>query len=170
MRPSTSIRRLRKGWSVNCVAAPSRRLCRATLATVLGWMAGILATLPFQLIEVVRNTSGDSGLLVSALGYGLAIWFFFTLLGVVIAWVIVVLPTALFVSAAFLLRRRAAVILISTLCGMLVVGREFRIWTVLDHPALDLANFWLYLVFSAAFAAVTSWFYLRLLARNPACC
>lgn len=132
---------------------------------MLGWLAGILATLPFQFLEVARNTDGDSRLLAAALGYGLAIWLLFTFAGVVIAWVVVVLPMALFVPSAFLLRRRVWVVVVSTLCAVLVVGREFRIWSVLDHPAMDLAIFWLYLVFAGVFAAVTSWFYVRLLDR-----
>lgn len=146
----------------------SKQLRRATVATLAGWVAGILATLPFQFAEVARNTGGDSRLMISVLGYGLAIWFAFTLMGVVIAWVVVVLPTAFLLSTTFLLRRPAVVVVVSTLLGILVVAREFRIWEIFGHPILDLSNFWLYLTFASVFAAVTSWSYLRQLARAAA--
>src|SRR5580704_8680559 len=100
----------------------SRRWRKATLATLLGWAAGFVATTPFQIVEVLRNSGPDLQLLISALGYGFAVWLLITFAAVVIIWACVVLPVALFVSESWLLARRGLVITASIGLSLLLVS------------------------------------------------
>lgn len=146
----------------------TRRWRKATQATLLGWAAGFAVTLPVQIIEVLRNSGPDFPLMVSALGYGLAVWLLVTFVVVVLAWVCVVTPVSLFVPEAGLLRHRAAIIIASLCAGVIAVSCFTRVWGYFEHNGVGLTSFWVYAAFAVAFSGVTAYYYLRLLARIPA--
>lgn len=144
----------------------SRRWRKATLATLLGWAAGFVATSPFQIVEVLRNSGPDFQLLFSALGYGFAVWLLITFAGVAIVWVCAVLPIALFVSAKWLLARRGWVIATSIVASLIAVSYKVHVWTHFYHDGVGLMNFWIYTCFAAVFSGITAYSYLRVLARD----
>jgi hypothetical protein len=145
----------------------SLRCRKATWAALLGWAAGFAATTPFQIVEVLRNSGPDLQLLISALGYGFAVWLLITFAAVVIIWACVVLPVALFVSESWLLARRGLVITASIGLSLLLVSYKVHVWTHFYHDGVGLMNFWVYACFAAVFSGVTAYRYLQLLAREP---
>jgi hypothetical protein len=142
------------------------RLRKATLAMTIGWLVGFLATSPFQIIEVLRNSGSNVPLLFSALGYGFAVWMMITLVAIVLTWACVILPVALFVPSLWLLRHRAVVIGASVGLSVLTVGYMVHVWTHFYHDGVGLMNFEIYAGFAAAFSGVTSCGYLRFLSRE----
>ena len=144
----------------------SRRWRKAILATLLGWAAGFVATSPFQIVEVLRNSGPNFPLLVSALGYGFAVWLLITFAGVAIIWICAVLPIALFVPAHWLLEHRAWVIIASMGLSLLLVGYKVHVWTHFYHDGVGLMNFWIYACFAVVFSGVTAYCYLRFLSRE----
>lgn len=135
---------------------------------MLGWAAGFIVTSPAQIVEVLRNSGPDFPLMVSALGYGFAVWLLVTFAVVLIAWTCVVTPISLFVHEAWLLRHRAAAVVASICAGLVAVDLITRVWGYLEHNGVGLTTFWVYAGFAAAFSGVTAYYYLRLLAREPA--
>jgi hypothetical protein len=144
-----------------------QRLRQATLAMLIGWMAGFFVTSPFQIAEVLRNSGSNLPLLLSALGYGFAVWMMITLAAIAVIWVCIILPIALLVRAPWLVRRRRAVIAVSMGLSVLVISYMVHVWTHFYHDGIGLMNFEIYAGFAAAFSGVTSYSYLRLLARDP---
>lgn len=139
---------------------------KATLATLIGWAAGFVATSPIQIIEVVRNSGPNLPLLLSALGYGFAVWLLITLAGVVVVWIGLVLPVVFFIPAQWLLRRRVPVIAVGICLGVLVVSYLVHVWTHFYYDGIGLMNFEIYACFVVVFSGVTAYSYLRFLARE----
>ncbi len=144
----------------------SRRLRKATQATLLGWAAGFIVTSPLQIVEVMRNSGPNLQLLFSALGYGFAVWLLITLAGVVVAWVFGVLPVSLFVHEQWLLRHRIWAIVVSMCVCLAAVAYRVHVWTHFYHDGVGLMNFWIYACFSLVFAGIAARYYLRFLARE----
>jgi hypothetical protein len=138
-----------------------QRLRQATLAMLVGWAVGFVITSPFQIVEVLRNSGSSLALLVSALGYGFAVWVMITLAGSGIVWAWVVAPVALLVPPNWLLRHRIPVIVGSMFLGVLAVCYMAHVWTHFYHDGVGLMNFEIYAGFAAAFSGVTSYRYLR---------
>ena len=144
----------------------SGRWRKATRATFLGWIAGFVVTSPVQIIEVLRNSGSSAPLLLSALGYGFAVWLLITLAGSIAVWLGLISPIALFVSPQWLLRHRAAVIATAVCLGLLVVSYLVHVWTHFYHDGVGLMSFWIYACFVVAFSGVTAYSYLRFLSRD----
>ena len=144
----------------------SRRWRKATQATLLGWAAGFIATLPLQIVEGLRNSGLNFRLLIAALGYGFALWLLITFAGAAIVWACAVLPISLFVHEDWLLRHRTGVIVASICAGMAAVGYRVRIWGHFEHDGIGLMNFWIYACFAVIFAGIAAYYYLRFLARE----
>jgi hypothetical protein len=132
----------------------------------MGWAAGFAVTSPVQIVEVLRNSGSNLPLMLSALGYGLAVWLLITLTGVAAIWVGLVSPVALFVPSRWLLRHRVLVITVCVCLGVLAVSYMVHVWTHFYHDGVGLMNFWIYAGFVAAFSGVTAYSYLRFLSRE----
>src|ERR1700761_5869692 len=117
------------------------RLRKATLATIFGWLVGFIATSPFQIVEVLRNSGSNLPLLFSALGYGFAVWMMITLLAIVLIWICITLPVALIVPSRWLLRHRTAVIATSICLSLFAVSYMVHVWTHFYHDGVGLMNF-----------------------------
>src|ERR1700739_1899282 len=105
-------------------------------------------------------------MLLSSYGVCFAVWLLITFAGVAIVWVCAVLPIALFVSAQWLLTRRAWVIATSIVARLVAVSYKVHVWTHFYHDGVGLMNFWIYTCFAAVFSGITAYAYLRVLARD----
>jgi hypothetical protein len=140
-------------------------LRKATLATLLGWAGGFAATSPFQIAEVLRNSGPDLPLLLSALGYGFAVWVLITFAGGAIVWACIVVPVSLAVSPQWLLRYRVTVSIASICLAFLAVSYKVHVWTHFYRNGVGLMNFWIYACFAVVFSGITASFYLRFLSH-----
>ncbi|HZU10391.1 MAG TPA: hypothetical protein VFA02_10870 [Pseudacidobacterium sp.] len=134
---------------------------KVTRAVLLGWTVAFLATSPFQICEVWRNSGRSLTLLVSALGYGFAVWFLLTLAGALLTWICIATPIAIFIHPQRLLRRRGLVMGLSIAAALLVVAYQLHIWTHWYHDGVGLMNFAIYALFATVFSGTAAYAYLR---------
>jgi len=144
----------------------STRWKKATRATVIGWAVGFVVTSPVQIIEVLRNSGTSASLLLSALGYGFAVWMLITLAGSAAAWLGLVSPIALCVAPRWLLRHRGAVIATAICLGLLAVSYFVHVWTHFYHDGVGLMSFWIYACFVVSFSGMTAYKYLHFLSKS----
>jgi hypothetical protein len=146
-----------------------QRIGKAALATLFGWIAGWIAALPFQIVEAIRNAGTDVRLLISVMGFAIALWTLLTFAVAVYCYCLFLLPIVWLVSPSWFLRRRTLWIALSTLFGVLLIAFRAHVWTAFDHDGVGFTNFWVWGVFATLFCLVTSFFYVRFLrATQPA--
>ncbi len=143
-----------------------RRAHLSAWAAFLGWFAAMFVTLAsFELPELWRNAPHHGLLLDLASGVGL--WAGFTLLVCVASWCVVVLPVALLVPAAWIIRPRWLLPLASGAFAVAFVGSRLGTWhDYQNHGPLNPLTsplFLNYAGFAFVFAAVTTLAYARLL-------
>ena len=144
----------------------SRRARLSVQAALLGWLAATLVTLlSFELPELWRNAP-HPGLLLD-LAFGVGLWAAFTLMVCALGWCVVVLPVALFVPAAWILRLRWLLALASGAAGVAFIGSRLGTWhDYRNHGPLNPLTsplFLNYAGFAFTFAAATTLAYARLL-------
>jgi|SRR5579862_4146149 len=141
-----------------------RQRIRALLrASLLGWATGVIAGLPFQIIEGVRNAGMSSRLLAYDLGMVLVLWCALTF-AMAFYWCgCFLLPVVWLASAAWTLRHRRSWIAVSAVFGVLLMAVRLHVWTAYEHDGIGLINFWMWAVFAAAFFLSTSALYARFL-------
>jgi len=139
------------------------RFLKALLASLFGWIAGLVAAMPFQILEAVRVTASDRRLLLPELGFTLALWSVLTFAVALYYCGFFLLPMAWTLPASWILRCRGLWISISTAFGILIMAARAHVWTAFDHDGVSLINFWMWAVFSAAFWLVTSACYAKFL-------
>ena len=146
-----------------------QRIGKAALATLFGWIAGWIAAMPFQIVEAIRNAGTDVRLLISVLGFAIALWTLLTFAVAVYCYCLFLLPIVWLVSPSWFLRRSTLWIALSTLFGVLLIALRAHVWTAFDHDGVGFTNFWVWGVFATLFCLVTSFFYVRFLrATQPA--
>lgn len=141
-----------------------RRLRLSGAALVLGWLAGLIATAPFQVLVAERNSEGVAPLFCQLLLLGMAVWavwsFFFALLG----WLFAAVPLAVLIRPAWLVRHSKWLVAASGLAALAAPSVKFQVWkALLPHEHIDKLNYRLYAVFFTAYAVVMSAVYIRLL-------
>jgi hypothetical protein len=141
------------------------RIRKALLASLLGWIAGLVASIPFQIIEAVANADAGGWTLLPDLGLALALWFPLTFAVALYCCGFFLLPIAWLVSPAWIVRHRAVWIAASPLFGLILMAVRLHVWTALYHDGVSLINFWMWAVFGAAFFLGTAVFYARFM-RN----
>src|SRR5215470_9224359 len=95
-----------------------RRIRAALLASALGWIAGMAASSPFQILEAVRNAGAGSRLLAYDLEVVLAMWSALTF-AMALYWCgLFLLPIVWLVSAAWISHHRQLWITVCPLFGM----------------------------------------------------
>lgn len=135
------------------------RLYKALLASLFGWIAGLFAAMPFQIVEAIRVTGSDSRLLVTELGLTLALWIVLTF-ALAFYWCgFFLFPIAWIVPAGWILRHRSLWISASTVFGIALIVVRGHVWTAFDHDGVSLITFWMWAVFSTTFFLVTSALY-----------
>jgi len=148
--------------------SPGLRFRKVLLASLFGWVAGLVAAIPFQILEAIRVTASDRRLLLPELGFTLAMWSVLTFAVAFYFCGFFILPIAWMLPASWILRHRGLWVLASTGFGILLMAARAHVWTTLDHDGVSLINFWMWAVFSAAFFLVTSASYARFLRAVPA--
>ncbi len=138
---------------------------KAMLASLLGWVAGLLAALPFQIVEAVRVAGSNLSLLSSELGLTIALWVVLSFCVASFYCGFFLFPVAWLVSPNWILRHRLLWIALSACFGVALIAVRAHVWTSLDHDGVSLINFWMWGVYSATFCIVTSSCYARLWRR-----
>jgi hypothetical protein len=139
------------------------RIRAALLASLLGWIAGMAAGVPFQIVEAVRNAGGGSRLLAYELGVVLAIWSALTFAMAVYWCGFFLLPIVWLVSAAWILRHRRLWITVSPVFAVVLMAVRLHVWTAFDHDGISIINFWMWAVFAAVFFVTAASQYARFL-------
>ena len=142
-----------------------RRIRAALLASLLGWVAGMVASSPFQIVEAVRNAGAGSRLLVYELGVVLAMWSALTF-AMALYWCgFFLLPIVWLVSSAWVLRHQQLWITVCPAFGVLLMAARLHLWTAFEHDGISVINFFMWAVFAGAFYVTTAAFYVRFLRR-----
>jgi len=139
------------------------RIRKALVASLFGWIAGVIAGLPFQVTEAV-GVAGPSGrLLVWDLGLAMALWLMLTFAVALYFCAIFLLPIAWLVPAEWIVRNRRGWIAGSTCFGIAIMALRTHVWTSLDHDGVSLVNFWMWAANGASFCFAASALYARFL-------
>ena len=143
------------------------QVSKLAIAALAGWIAAYCVTLPMQLVQIERNTTGGRSVLVKSFAIGMLVWAIWTFAIFSIGWLCGCLPAALLLEGNWLVAYRRAAIGISAAVGWSVVLVEFRMWHLFGpEPYM---NWWLFSLYSfllTVFAAVTAAVYVRLLHRT----
>jgi len=137
------------------------RFRKALLASLFGWIAGLVAAVPFQILEAIRVTGSNGRLLASELGFTLALWSVLTFAVALYFCCFFLLPMAWMLPASWILRHRGLWISASIGFGILLMAARAHVWTALDHDGVSLINFWMWAIFAAAFCLVASACYAK---------
>ncbi len=148
----------------------SGRVWASAQATLAGWFAAVMITLIYEGPELWRNAA--PGEQIHDLAAGLGLWAAFTLLVCAGVWCVVVLPLALALPAAAMLRWRWPITAAASIGSVLFIGWRFGTWIDLRHhgagnPML-MPLFLNYAGFSFTLASVTTIVYARLLRTQVA--
>ena len=143
------------------------RIRAALLASLLGWIAGMAAASPFQIVEAVRNAGGGSRLLAYDLGVVLAMWSALTFAMAAYWCGFFLLPIVWLVSAPWILRHRKLWITAAPVFGVVLMAVRLHLWTAFDHDGISVINFFMWAVFAAVFFVATAALYAKLLRSAP---
>ncbi|MGA7312734.1 MAG: hypothetical protein WBX22_02075 [Silvibacterium sp.] len=143
-------------------------LFKALRASLFGWIAGMLAATPFQIVEAIRTPVPNDRLLILDLSFALALWIALTFALALYFCGLFLLPMAWMVPVAWILRHRGLWMAASTVFGIALMAMRAHVWTALYHDGVSLINFWMWAIFSATFFLVTSAFYSKYLRDEPA--
>jgi len=137
------------------------------LAVLVGWFLGFLATLPTQVLQLVRVAEGDERLLLYSLAYGLLVWALATAVIAACALVFVLGPIATFVNPAWLQRHPTATVAALPCLSVAALSYKIGTWYKLQAD-LDFIRplFLAYGVFALVFPLVAGLVYMRQLRRG----
>lgn len=140
------------------------RIHKALLASLFGWLAGLVVATPFQVVEATRNTVGH--LLARDLVAALTLWFVLTV-AMALYWCgAFLLPMIWLLSAARILRHRTLWIAGSLVFGVVLMAIRLHVWTALYHDGISLINFVMWAAFAGTFFSITAAMYTRYLAAS----
>lgn len=145
------------------------RVRNAFLAGLVGWLAGVLASIPFEVGVASRYIAGQSDSLIGALAGGMLVWSGFALFMASIAWVLLVLPVALFVPPRWIVRWRYILVPGSVPAAAIAYGVRMHIFERENFSSVNafLNVFWTAPnVFAMVFAPVLTATYLLLAKRR----
>ena len=138
------------------------RVRAALLASLLGWLAGMAAGLPFQMVEAVRNASTGPRLAYDV-AIVLILWLALTF-SIAAYWCgFFLLPIVWLVSAQEIVRHRWLLVAASLLFGVVLMAVRLHVWTTFEHDGVSIFNFCMWAVFAGTFFAGTAEMYARLL-------
>jgi hypothetical protein len=132
-----------------------------------GWLAGIAATIPFELGVTQRYVDGNTGSLAGTFVEGMLVWSGFTFLLALAAWIPLVLPIVLLVPPRWLLKSRWFLVPGSAVLAVWAMARRLQILHATSF--VDWATFEEYfiiapIIFAVVFAAIMTAVYLKLVA------
>jgi hypothetical protein len=140
-----------------------RRIRAALLASLLGWIAGLLASVPFQIVEAMRNAGGGGRVLAYELGMVLAMWSALTFVMALYWFAFFLIPIVWLVSAGWVLRHRELWLAITPVFGVVLMAVRLHVWTAFEHDGISVINFFMWAMYAAAFFGLTAVFYARFL-------
>jgi hypothetical protein len=140
-----------------------RRIRAALLASLLGWIAGLLASVPFQIIEAMRNAGGGGRVLAYELGMVLAMWSALTFVMALYWCAFFLIPIVWLASAGWVLRHRELWLVITPVFGVVLMAVRLHVWTAFEHDGISVINFFMWAVYAAAFFGLTAVSYSRFL-------
>jgi hypothetical protein len=146
-----------------------KRLKLVAFGGLAGWLAGILVSLPAEILIGIRDVEGQPRLMAASLTMGIAVWIVWTLALAAAAWLIIAVPSVLIFTPGWLVRFRSRVLWFtagSALCVCFIELFPFRDYATakLDY---SLQMFSQYGAFAIAFSVITAWLYIRLVQRIP---
>jgi hypothetical protein len=134
------------------------RIRKSLFASLIGWIAGLAASLPFQVIEAVRASDSKA--------FALLLWVLFSFLVSLYFWIFFVVPVTLMLPASLILRSRVLSIAAAGLFGVFLAAIRLHIWTARYHDGISPFNFYMWAAFSCAFFLAASGAYTRSRARD----
>lgn len=129
---------------------------KALFASAYGWIAGLLASLPFQATEAIR-ASGSAAQTV----FALLLWTLFSFLVSLYFCAFFVIPIGWMLPTALILRHRPLSIAAAGVFGVFLAAICLHIWTARYHDGISPFNFYMWAAFSAAFFLAASTVYTR---------
>jgi hypothetical protein len=127
------------------------RVRTALFASLIGWIAGLAASLPLQATEAIRASGSAVHGAVSLL-----LWTLFSFLVSLYFCGFFVIPVTWMLPATLILSHRLLAITAATIFGVLLPAVRLHIWTALDHDGVSLFNFYMWAAFSGAFFLIAS--------------
>lgn len=142
------------------------RLQCGARALAAGWLAGVVATIPFE-AEVARQyVNGNLHMLPRVLAEGMLVWTVFTLFMALAAWVPFVLPLVLLISPRHILRWRHFLVPVSPLLTVLAMSKRLNLLHAINFrsfAAFSAVYFTAPVIFAAIFALSMTASYMRLM-------
>lgn len=141
------------------------RVLYALLAGLVGWLAGVAVTIPFEAGVAARYVEGQRDSLLHALAEGTVVWGAFALFMASVAWVLLVLPVALLVPPCWIVRWRYILVPGSVLAAALAFGVRMHLFERVNFSSVQafLDVFWIApSVFAVVFAMVLTGTYAHL--------
>jgi hypothetical protein len=149
------------GWRI--------RFQYAAAAGIVGWIAGFLLTIPFEIALTARYLEGQARGFPITLAEGLTVWACFTLFMAAAAWGPLVLPLALLVPPAWAVRWRGILALAGSAAAVLAMGKRLNLFHkkhFVDLPTIEYTFFTSHIVFAFVFAIVLTVTYSLLAERR----
>jgi len=134
---------------------------KALFASLFGWIAGFAATLPFQVIEVVRASGSGAHAVVALL-----LWTLFSMLVGLYFCAFFVIPIGWMLPTSLICRHRVLSITAAGAFGVLLAAIRLHIWTAADHDGISPINFFMWAAFSCPFFLAASTVYTRSCSRK----
>jgi hypothetical protein len=138
------------------------RIRKGLSASVIGWIAGLAASLPFQVVEAIRA----SGIVSAAVA--ILLWTLFSLAVSLYFCAFFVIPVTWMLPPALILRHTVLSIAAAGVFGVFLAAMRLHIWTARYHDGISLINFCMWASFSGAFFLAASAFYAWSLRRVTA--
>ena len=132
------------------------RIRKAVFASLIGWIAGFAASLPFQAIVTSRASGSAANAAVALL-----FWMFFSFLVSLYFCAFFVIPVTWMLPTTLILGHRVISIVAAGLFGVLLPAIRLHIWTVANHDGISPFNFFMWAALSAAFFLAASAAYTR---------
>jgi hypothetical protein len=129
------------------------RIRKALFASLIGWIAGFAASLPFQVIEAIRASNSAA--------FHLLLWTLFSLLVSLYFCVFFVIPVTWMLPATLILSHRLISIAAAGIFAVLLTAVRLHIWTARYHDGVSLINFFMWAAYSGAFFLTASTVYTR---------
>lgn len=138
------------------------RVCirKGALASFIGWIAGLAASLPFQITEAIRASGSVAHAIVALL-----LWTLFSLAVSLYFCAFFVIPVTWMLPPALILRHTVLSIAAAGVFGVFLAAMRLHIWTARYHDGISLINFCMWAAYSGAFFLAASAVYTRSL-RN----
>jgi hypothetical protein len=146
------------------------RLRSVVPAAFIGWIAGWLLIMPFQLFEAARNAglstaSTSPGLFAKLLGISLVLWTVLSLAVSCYCCCMFLSPVIWITPPEGITAHRRLWVVSNIAFGASLIGLRAHIWTAFNHDGVGLGNFWVWALFAAVFFGIAAECYFRIIRK-----